>query len=170
MFQLCVFCLVLSYIFCHFVVVLSVFIYSFPELNEHFYYHYFELSGILLISLSLRFLFWGLSCAFVWNIFLCFPIFLDSLCSYMLNERAISPSLKGVVLCRQWSVLFNHALVLGCFSNCLSNWPVQLRNSLPLGNERLALKGHPLFKLSAPAGFWGPKESRVLTSPTPRHL
>ena len=54
---------------------------------------------------------------FIWSIFLCFPILLDSLYFYVLNETAISSSLKGVVLCRQWSILFNHALVLGCLSS-----------------------------------------------------
>ena len=75
-------------------------------LNDRIYY--LSLIQISFLSIFL----WS-----VWSTFLCFPILLDSLYFYVLNEIAISSSLKGVVLCRQWSVLFNHALVLGCLSS-----------------------------------------------------
>ena len=75
-------------------------------LNDRIYY--LSLIQISFLSIFL----WS-----VWSTFLCFPILLDSLYFYVLNEIAISSSLKGVVLCRQWSILFNHTLVLGCLSS-----------------------------------------------------
>lgn len=50
--------------------------------GEHLYDHYFELfiRSIIYLHLIKDFFLRFIPCSFIWNIFLCFFIFLDSLC------------------------------------------------------------------------------------------
>ena len=58
----------------------------------------FSLSDKVLTSVSLRFGSQVLSCSFVWNIFFCFFVLLDSVGFYALDKAA---RLKGVASCRR---------------------------------------------------------------------
>ena len=79
---------------------------------------------ITLYSLSGRLLclIWSfsvLSYSLIWNTFLCLLIFCLTffVCFYVLGKTAFPPILKGVALCRAWTLLKNLVLGLGCLSN-----------------------------------------------------
>ena len=81
--QLWDFCLEISYIFYLFVEILTLFMHC-SDLGEHLYDHNLNpLSDKLLTSVSLRSISGVLPQSFVWNLFICFFIFLDSLCWFL---------------------------------------------------------------------------------------
>lgn len=120
-FKLCDFCVVISYLVYLFVNVLSVFI-LLPSSMSIWWLHWtlYQMGYLSLFS----FFYGVLSCYFNCNIFLFFPVFLIAwpcVCFYVLGETALSPSLEEVALYGWWTLLFNHALVLGFLLNCLLN-------------------------------------------------
>ena len=103
----------------------SLFIHSSPKFGDHsnifITIDLNSLSGKLLLFVSRRLFSGVLSCSFVWNIFLCFLILLDSLCLLLHDKWNSSLScLEGVTPCRGWTLLFNLVLVSGCLSNYLA--------------------------------------------------
>ena len=123
-----------------------------------------SLSGKLLTSLSLRFFSGVLSGSFIWNIFLCFFILLDSLCVYfyVLGKTATSPSLEGVVtgrlgcvsgccLCSVLGVVACQELSLQLFQSCGA------RNASPLATRARCSRGVPCVDCAHLLGlvWWG---------------
>ena len=82
--------------------------------------------SILFSSFSL-----GLSCPFIWNIFLC-PLTLPILCAYfcVFNSSATSPISEGVGLCRRFSVGLRRAIPHGHQSQVLQGVPVWITSTL----------------------------------------
>ena len=74
--------------------ILTLFMHCYPNLGEHLYDCYFELSGESLISLSLKCISGVL---FVWNIVYFFFIFLVCVGFCTLGKTATSPSLNRMV-------------------------------------------------------------------------
>ena len=84
-----------------FFVVLTVFLYSIPELSEHIYNQCLNsFSGYLVISISLRFNLSLLSCSFVWNVFLClltlFDFVLQIRQNHFLSQSPVGDSVGGL--------------------------------------------------------------------------
>ena len=84
-----------------FFVVLTVFLYSIPELSEHIYNQCLNsFSGYLVISISLRFNLSLLSCSFVWNVFLCLLILFDFVLqirqNHFLSQSPVGDSIGGL--------------------------------------------------------------------------
>ena len=112
--SLCDVCLVLSYIFCLSVEVLTVLIHSSYRFSEQLYDHDLGLFIRQIVCLLLIFFFsWDFILVFLWNTFLCFLISLGCVCFYVVDETATFPSHEGVALCQRWT-LFTLVLALGC--------------------------------------------------------